>query len=268
MTSGPVTADAARAPGPLRAPAADPARAGPAPTSVLRGVHVLALVAIALAAVAVRATEVYASRYQSVPVLDWLESRPPLAESTNVPAAADLARGLARAMPLLVIRDDARTWLPAFGPAPAQFQRTVGGVRDASRIALGSPGDYRPMEQPIIATLSVIVFNRELRAAAWADLMGRAMDNVDPETGLPQSRVAGPDEHEAIWLVSPRSGGGVATVVGHRAVVGFVFQVRFRAAADAVADPAQRTDLSASAEVVARQAAADWSSWLEQQLAG
>ena len=43
----------------------------------------------------VRATEFYATRYQSLPVLDWLESRPPLAESADLPAAADLARGLA-----------------------------------------------------------------------------------------------------------------------------------------------------------------------------
>ena len=226
----------------------------------------LALVAIALAAIAVRATEVYSSRYQSLPALDWLESRPPLAESTNVPAASDLARGLARALPLLVVNDDARSFLPAFGPpAPAQFQRTVGGVRDASRITLGSAGDYRPLEPPVTAVLSVIVFNRELRAAAWAELMGRATDSVDLDTALAQSRVAGPDERDAVWLVKPGSGGGIATVVGYRAGVGFVLQMRFRAAEDA--DAAQLADLSARAEVAARQAAADWSSWLAQQLA-
>lgn len=232
----------------------------------LRWYHVPALVAIALAAIAVRATEVYASRYQSLPALDWLESRPPLAESAYVPAAADLVRGLPRVLPLLVIRDDARSWLPAFGPpAPAQFQRTIGGVRDASRITLGSPGDYLPMEQPITAVLSVIVFNRELRAVAWAELLGRATDNVDLETGLAQVRVAGPDEPDSVWLVNPRSGGGIATVVGHRRGVGFVLQVRFHTPPDA--DGSERADLSSRAEVLARQAASDWTAWLAQQLA-
>ena len=64
---------------------AAPARVDTAP--MIRGVHVLGLMAILLAAVSVRATEVYTTRYQSLPVLDWVESRPPLAEAANVPTA-------------------------------------------------------------------------------------------------------------------------------------------------------------------------------------
>src|SRR6266581_4560714 len=105
----------------------------------IRGVHVLGVVAILLCAVAVRATEIYTTRYQTLPALDWIESRPPLDEAVDVPAASDLARGLSRTMPLLIISDDARPWLPIFGP-PAVIQRTMGGVRDASRIVLISPG--------------------------------------------------------------------------------------------------------------------------------
>jgi len=87
------------------------------------------------------------SRYQSLPVLDWLESRPSLAQASTVPAELDLARGLPRVMPLLVIRDYAHTVLPAFGPPP-YFQRTIAGVRDASRILLGSPGDTSQTRYP------------------------------------------------------------------------------------------------------------------------
>jgi hypothetical protein len=231
----------------------------------MRGVHLLALVAIALGAVAIRATEFYTTRYQSLPVLDWLESRPPLAESSALPAASDLVRGLARSMPLLVIRDDARPRLPAFGP-PAYVQRTMGGVRDAARIELGSPGQYiNPNEVPVRARLDVIVFNRAVRAAAWDTLMSREMDIRDPESGLLQARTSGPDERDGVWTVAPRQAGGTATVASHRGPVGFVLQVSFWR--PGVTDVAGRIDLSARAETLARQTTASWSAWLIDQIA-
>jgi len=231
---------------------------------VIRGVHVLALAAIALGGVALRATEVYTSRYQTLPALDWLESRPPLAQATSMPAAGDLARGLPRVLPLLVIEDDAHTRLPAFSP-PASVQRTMGGVRDASRIRLGSPGTYVSGQVPITARLDVIVFNRQQRAAAWSELMRHAMDIRDPETGLAQVRVAGPDERDAAWVPAPGPlQGGIATVAGYRGPVGFVRQVSVRHGVDP--DAADLLDVSARAEALARTAAADWSSWLEHQL--
>ncbi|HEX8967388.1 MAG TPA: hypothetical protein VF937_05880 [Chloroflexota bacterium] len=226
---------------------------------MIRGVHVLMLAAVVLAAVATRATEVYAARYQSLPALDWVESRPPLTESTHVPAATALARGMARALPLLVIRDDARTRLPGFGPPPG-LQRTISGVRDASRVWLGSPGSYPTDEVPITARFDVIVFNRVQRAVAWSELMGRAMDSRDPENGLPQARMAGPEEQDMVWVAAPRMGGGVATVVGNRGTIGFVLQISYFHAP--TADAAVLADLSARAEVLARGAAADWSASL------
>lgn len=230
---------------------------------MIRGIHVLALVAIVLGATSVRATEFYAARYQSLPVLDWIESRPPFEEAASVPASADLARGLARAMPLLVVRDDARPHLPAFSP-PAILQRTMGGVRDASRIVLGSPGAFAADQVPVQARLDVIVFNRVQRAAAWAGLMGREMDILDPETRLTQAVVGGPDEPDGGWLVAPRAGGGVATVAGHRGPVGFVLQVSLlRSETD---DAAALADLSARAETLARQGATTWTKWLTRQL--
>ena len=231
---------------------------------MIRGIHVLGLVAIALGAGSMRATEWYATRYQSLPVLDWLESRPPLVESSDLPASADLARGLARAMPLLTIQQDARPQLPAFSP-PAIYQRTMGGVRDASRIELGSPGTFQPDRLPIRARLDVIVFNRALRATAWSALMGREMDILDPETRLNQAVVTGPDEQDAVWVVAPRAGGGIATVVGHRGAVGFVLQVTLlRSQSD---DAAALSELSARAEFIARQGATAWADWLSGQLA-
>jgi hypothetical protein len=230
---------------------------------VIRGIHVLVLVAIALSAVSLRATEFYATRYQSLPVLDWLESRPPLAEAATVPASDDLARGLARTLPLLTIRDDAHSELPAFSP-PAVHQRTMSGVRDASRIVLGSPGVFQEDQVPVRARLDVVVFNRALRAAAWSDLMAREMDIRDPESGLAQALVAGPEEPDRVWLLAPRDGGGVATVAGHRGPVGFVLQVTLLRPKNA--DAGELADLSARAESIARQGARDWSDWLVRQL--
>jgi hypothetical protein len=223
------------------------------------GVHVLIGVAMVLAAVTVDATERYTSRYHSLPVLDWLESRPPLSDSAEVPTAIDLARGVTRALPLLVIRDDARTQMPLFGP-PSSVQRIVGGVRDAARIDLGSPGTFAAGPTPITARLDVIVFDRSLRAQAWSELMGRATDIRDPDSGLPQVRVSGPDERDVVWLAAPGPAqNGVATVVGHRGPVAFELQVNVRQSAPA--DAAELVDLNARAEVLARQAAADWSAW-------
>lgn len=232
----------------------------------MRGLHVLALTAILLAAVAVSATEFYTTRYQSLPVLDWLESRPPLVESADVPEAADLVRGLPRVMPLLTIRDDVRTRLPEFGP-PGLFQRTMGGVRDAARIELGSPGTSGQARAPVGARLDVIVFDRALRAAAWSDLMAREMDVRDPEGGLYQTRLSGPDEQDAVWVARPDPAGGDATVVGHRGPIGFDLEVTI--ARDPVTDPndtATLTDLNARAEAIARQGAMDWTASLAQRL--
>src|SRR5690348_15920864 len=111
------------------------------------GLRVVVVAALLLLAFAVRGTELYTSRYQSLPVLDWIESRPPVTDSAQVPAASDLARGLARTMPLLVIGDDVRPWTPVFGP-PAAIQRTMGGVRDAARISLVAPGGLKADQSP------------------------------------------------------------------------------------------------------------------------
>ena len=90
------------------------------------------------------------------------------------------------------------------------------------------------------------------------------MDVRDPESGSAQVRVAGPDEADGVWLIRPPQSGGVATIAGHRGPVGFMLQVTF--ARPGTNDPAELTDLSARAEATARQAAADWTAWLSQQM--
>jgi hypothetical protein len=231
----------------------------------VHGVHALALLSIVLAAITVRATEFYTTRYQSLPAMDWVESRPPLSESTNVPASEDLVRGLTGVLPLLAIRDDVHSRPVEFGP-PAFVQRTMGGVRDASRIELGSPGAFDLSRLPIDARLDVIVFDRSLRAAAWSDLMAREMDVRDPESGQYQVRASGPDEPDGVWVGRPDQWGGVSTVVGHRGPIGFVFQIVVtRSLATDPGDVATLTDLRARAEAMARQGATDWTGWLVQQ---
>jgi hypothetical protein len=242
----------------------DLARSSRTRVGVIRGVHAVAIAAILLSAVSMRATEFYTTRYQSLPVLDWLESRPPLTESAEVPAASDLVRGMARTLPLLTIRDDARPRTPEFGP-PAFFQRTIGGVRDASRIELGTPGPFKVNEEPVHARMDVIVFNRERRAAAWSELMSHELDIKDPDTGAAQARMAGPEQADAVWVIAPRHGGGIATVVGHRGPVAYVLKVTLLRSDNATA--ADLVDLSARAESLARQASADWTAWLARQLA-
>jgi hypothetical protein len=226
--------------------------------------------ALVLCLMAVRATEVYTARFQSLPVLDWLESREPLTDSADVPPAADLTRGLARTMPLMLIRDDARPWAPVFGP-PAVIQRSMGGVRDASRIVLTSTSTSPTNQAPVQVRLYTVVFNRTLRAAEWTELMGREMDIRDPDSGMNQSPVSGPDKTDAVWVVSPIQTGGIATVIGHRGPVGFDLQLTLGPTPD-VRPPTSTerrpevADLSAHAEQAARLAVRDWTDWVQMQI--
>lgn len=237
----------------------------------VRGIHAVGLFGIILSLLAIRGTELYTHRFQSLPALDWLESRPPFTESTDVPPASDLARGLARTMPLLVVGEDARPWLPVFGP-PAAIQRSMGSVRDASRIVLVSPGAASLDGAPITVRLYTVVFSRTLRAEEWTELMGREMDIRDPDSGLTQARITGPDEADSVWVVSPRQTGGIATIVGHRGPVGFDLQVTlgprqpvFSPESNSLAGP-ESLELSARAESLARQSAGAWSAWVNEQL--
>lgn len=234
--------------------------------------RVLAVAAIGLGLLALRACERYTSEYQTLPAIDWLESRPPLAESADLPSAIDLARGAARVLPLLGIRDDARPYLPGLGP-PSLSRRTIGGVRDAAVIQVGTPETPRPRLQ---VTLRVTVFNRAVRAAAWTSLLAHEFDLRDPGTGTAQWRLTGADTQDPsageptdrMWITRPgESPGGEATVVGLRGPVVFQLQVLAqRPGSSGDVSQADSLDLSARAERLARQATTDWTAWLLPQL--
>jgi hypothetical protein len=231
----------------------------------IRGVHVLGFVAVVLGVISIRATEHYTARYQTLPILDWLESRPPLAEAARVPQATDLVRGLLRAAPLLTIHADARPLSPVFGP-PAVVQRSMGGVRDAASIELGLPGAVGEQFQPVQARLEVIVFNRAGRAAAWADLMALQMDIRDPHAGQPQVRLTAQDSRDGLWIVAPRAGvGGTATLAGWRGPVAFELIVACRRSG--ATRPETLLELSALAETIARDTGGSWATWVEAHLA-
>jgi hypothetical protein len=228
-----------------------------------RGAHALGLAAILFTALAVRSTEFYTSRYQTLPVLDWLEARPPLADVGDVPPAADLARGIVRASPLLTIRDDVRPLVPLFGP-PAEVQRTIGGVRDAARLELGPPNATGTADVPVFVRLDVVVFTRAIRASAYADLLAREFDIRDPEKGVPQTRLTGAAEMDHVWLTDPRRGGGEANVTGFRGAVAYQLRVIVQRPSEGRTE--DRVDLNARAEALARRVGADWSRWLEVEL--
>ena len=228
----------------------------------IRGIHLIVLAAVVLGGLAVRATESYASQYQSLPVLDWLEARPPLAESTQLPAAGDLARGLLETEPLLLLADDVRPFVPVLAP-PGVSQRMIGGVRDAATLQLASP---QPASTRVKLELSVAVFYRALRAEAWAELLGRELDRRDPTSGASQIRVSGPDQADGVWITSPGEGPpgvGEATVVGARGPI--VFELRAQSARAGAEAAPELVDLSARAESIAREAATNWTAWLAQQ---
>jgi hypothetical protein len=243
---------------------AGPPNAEGTKTAPLFGWRILAVAAIGLGLLALRACERYTSEYQTLPAVDWFESRPPLAESADVPSALDLARGAARVLPLLDIRDDARPYLPGLGP-PSLSRRTIGGVRDAAMIQVGTPEVPRPRLQ---VTLRVTVFYRSARAAAWNSLLDHEFDLRDPGTGTAQLRLTGADDPDRVWITHPgESPGGEATVVGARGPVVFELQALAQRP-DSLGDLSQpeALDLSARAERIARQAAADWTAWLLPQL--
>ena len=232
----------------------------------LAGWRVLSVVAIGLGLLALRACERYTSEYQTLPAVDWLESRAPLAESATVPSAFDLARGAARVLPLLQIRDDARPYLPGLGP-PSLSRRTIGGVRDAAVIQVGTPELPRPRLQ---VTLRVTVFHRAVRAAAWTSLLEHEFDLRDPGSGTAQLRLTGADSEapDRVWVTHPgESPGGEASVVGARGPVAFELQVLAqRLGSTGELSQPEALDLSARAEQIARQTATDWTAWLLPQL--
>jgi hypothetical protein len=222
------------------------------------------VMALGLGLLALRGCERYTTEYQTLPVLDWLESRPPLYEAGRLPPAADLARGLARVRPYLAVTSDVAAFEPIFAP-PGVAQRRASGVRDAATIQLGT-ADAAPNADQVALNLSVVVFNRAVRAAAWAELTGRELDVRDPVDLLRQFRLDGSDQPDTVWLAHPGEAPprtGVATLVGRRGPLAYT--LRATSQRPTAADPDDRLELAARAEAMVRQAAADWTAWVASQ---
>jgi hypothetical protein len=142
----------------------------------------------------------------------------------------------------------------------------MGGVRDAAVIQLATPELTRPRAR---VTLRVAVFFRALRAAAWASLLDHEFGLRDPRTGTAQLRVSGADDVDRVWVTQPGdASGGEATVIGARGPVAFQLQAQTQLTVPLPPDSGstpELLDLSARAERIVRQAAADWTAWLERQ---
>jgi hypothetical protein len=231
--------------------------------------RLLALVAVGLSVVGLRGCERYTQEYNTLPMLDFVESLPPLSESEQVQPASELALGLGPFVPTLSLRQDAEAYIPQIAP-PGRSQRTASGVRDAARVGFGTvpTASTRDLEQTAVS-LSVIVFYSPLRAAAWDELMTREMDIRDPVTGSLQMRSGGPEAADRVWVTVPReaqSGTGEATVIGTRGPVMFQLQARLRRS-DATGQE-QLLELAARAEVLARQTAEAYADWLATGMTG
>jgi hypothetical protein len=225
--------------------------------------RLLGLVAVGLGLVALRGCERYTQEYNTLPMLDFVESMPAASEAERIPPAADLALRLGEVAPSLPLRQAPTPFIPQVAP-PGRSQRAASGVRDAARVAFGTvPTAAASDAEGTTLSLGVVVFYNSVRANAWYELLTREMDIRDPGSGALQLRAGGPEQADRVWITHPREVSartGEATVIGTRGPVLFQLQARLRRP-NATSQEA-RLALGARAEVLARQAAAEWSAAL------
>lgn len=223
--------------------------------------RLLALVAIVLALLAARACERYALAYQSVPALDWLEAQPLFAESGQVPSAVTLASTFAPIVGDFPGPARTRPVAPEFG-GPGSFSRQAASHRDGYMVTRG-PDPSSPAVRRS-ASLAVIVFYRELRAAAWAEIRGLSLDL---SRSVRYWRLADTAAGDRVWYASPfqaQTALGDVVVVGYRGPVGFEVRVLLERGSER--DLAGSAQLVVEAEERARQAADAWTQTLDEQL--
>lgn len=211
-----------------------------------------------------RTCELYVPQFQTFPAQDWLETLPFLDESASAPSAEELARGIMFTVPDLLLVQAPRAYQPQF-ILPGVVVRQVGGLRDAAegekeQVRLDPPAERRRTR------LTVLVFHRERRAAAWADLRSTQLDLGRRNSLEPKNfRASGPESAERVWVEEPasseQSSEGHATVVGSRGVV--AFEVDARVSREGVGGVEGDAFLVSEAETLARQVASDWLSWLD-----
>jgi hypothetical protein len=223
--------------------------------------RLLGLVAVGLGLVALRGCERYSQEYNTLPMLDFIESLPAASEAERIPPAAELALRLGDVAPGLPLRQAPSPFIPQVAP-PGRSQRAASGVRDAARVIFGTVPTASDAEGTTL-NLGVVVFYNSARANAWSELLRREMDIRDPGSGALQLRTGGPEQADRVWVTHPREVSartGEATVIGTRGPVLFQLQARLRR--PGAATQAAQLALGARAELLARQAAADWSATL------
>lgn len=222
------------------------------------------LTGLMLSVLAARTCELYVPQFQTFPSQDWLEALPFMDESASAPSAEELARGIVFTVPDLLLVQGPRAHQPQF-TLPGVVVRQVGGLRDAAEgekemVRLDSPAEKRR------ARLSVLVFHRERRATAWADLRSTQLDLGRRNSLEPKNfRTSGPELAQRVWIEEPasseQSSEGHATVVGSRGVV--AFEVDARVSREGVGGPRGDALLVSEAETLARQVVSDWLTWLD-----
>lgn len=222
-----------------------------------------ALGVILFAFLSVRACERYTMAYQSFPAVDWIEEQRVWSQAADIPPASTLAEGIAYAYPALGVGGVWESFEVAM-PTTGSIIRTMKSYRDAARVAKTpeiSGGETTTLR------LGVIVFHRPYRAEAWADLRSAKLDLAREAAGeVRMFRVSGPEERDTVWIESPRRATpqlANVLVVGTRGPVGFELQVTNRTAF--LERRGDILDQPARAELLAREAAAQWTAWLLRQ---
>lgn len=230
--------------------------------------HVYGLALSVLLAVYARAAERYTPVYQTPPILDWVEARPPLVESAAVPPARALVEAAGRLLPGWRSDGFISSPRPAF-EVPSNIVRVASGLRDSGSVRLSSPvpaaGAAAPGDVRDEVRLTVYVFNRGLRATAWADLRAIQLDLRRAAEGPRQLRGAPTDARARVWLSLPPEVGAAA---GEARVVGTTGPIGYEVAARSTPDNRGSPDglgLTVRAEAVARGVAERWLVWLRDQ---
>lgn len=234
----------------------------------------LAAGALVLAVLFGRACERYVPRYQTLPVLDWLQASPLLDQAAAIPPAQDLANGMISVEPRIpYFWDEYTEFSTTFLSGTSVVVRAMGGLRDAGVLRKENPA---PTGRPVPITapdqtslhLYVLVFHSADLASAWVDLRSLELDNGQPGYLYGSYRITGPDQPNRLWITRTAPGptepqAGHALLVSRRGPV--AFEVRIVETRPSSRDPRDISDLNARAADLARSAAKQWSDWLVTQ---
>ena len=236
--------------------------------------RVLAAGALVMAVLFGRACERYVPRYQTLPVLDWLQASPLFDQAAAIPPAQDLADGMIDVEPRIPYYwDEYTVFSTTFLSGTSTVVRAMGGLRDTGVLRkenpapTGRPGPITAPDQTSLL-LNVLVFHGADQASAWVDLRSLELDIGRHDYLYGSFRITGPDEPDRLWITRATPGpaepqAGHALLVARRGPV--AFEVRTVETRPSSRDPRDIPDLNARAADLARSAAKQWSDWLMTQ---